>query len=176
MILSWLAKQLLDRVMARLRAGDIRLALALYANDVQMTFPGDNSWSGVYRGKKELKAWLERFARVGIQIYPDEVISGGAAVEHQGLHPGARLRDLARGTDRLREPLRDLGQAEVGPNPGRGDLRGHAEAQGTRRLARAEPAAPSAGVVMRAVELSAGTVEYIDEGDGPPVVLLHGLA
>jgi ketosteroid isomerase-like protein len=77
MILSWLAKQLLDRVMARLRAGDIRLALALYANDVQMWFPGDNSWSGVYRGKKELKAWLERFARVGIQIYPDEVVAAG---------------------------------------------------------------------------------------------------
>ena len=77
MILSWLAKQLLDRVMARLRAGDIRLALALYANDVQMWFPGDNSWSGVYRSKKELKAWLERFARVGIQIYPDEVVAAG---------------------------------------------------------------------------------------------------
>ena len=77
MILSWLAKQLLERVMARLRAGDIRLALALYANDVQMWFPGDNSWSGVYRGKKELKAWLERFARVGIQIYPDEVVARG---------------------------------------------------------------------------------------------------
>lgn len=31
MILSWLAKQLLDRMMARLRTGDIRLVLALYA-------------------------------------------------------------------------------------------------------------------------------------------------
>ena len=77
MILSWLAKQLLDRMMARLRAGDYRLALALDANDVQMTFPGDNSWSGVYRGKKELKPWMERFVRSGIQIYADEVVAAG---------------------------------------------------------------------------------------------------
>lgn len=28
---------------------------------------------------------------------------------------------------------------------------------------------------MRLVELTAGPVEYVDEGDGPPVVLLHGL-
>src|SRR5437764_11278385 len=96
-------------------------------------------------------------------------------MEHQGLHPRARLREVAGGTDRLREPLRDLGQAEVGPDPGGGDLRGHPEAQGARRVAGAAPAAPRAGVVMSAVELPAGAIEYIDEGDGPPLVLLHGL-
>ena len=95
MILSWLARQLLDRVMARLRAGDIRLALALYANDAEMRFPGDNSWSGVYRGKKELKAWLERFARAGIQIYPDEVVAAG---------PPWNTKVCIRGHDYVKSP------------------------------------------------------------------------
>lgn len=60
-----------------------------------MTFPGDNSWSGVYRGKKELKAWLERFARVGIQIYPDEVIATG---------PPWNMRACIRGHDYVKSP------------------------------------------------------------------------
>jgi pimeloyl-ACP methyl ester carboxylesterase len=28
---------------------------------------------------------------------------------------------------------------------------------------------------MKQIELSAGTIEYQDTGDGPPLVLLHGL-
>jgi ketosteroid isomerase-like protein len=77
MILSWLSKRLVDWMLARLRAGDIRLALALDAPDVHMTFPGRSSWSGSYRGKRELKPWLERFAHVGLQIYADEVVAVG---------------------------------------------------------------------------------------------------
>ena len=77
MVLSWLAKRLVDWVFARLRAGDIRPVIALYAPDVRMRFPGRNSWSGEFRGKQELRAWLERFARVGIQIYADEVVAAG---------------------------------------------------------------------------------------------------
>ena len=77
MVLSWLAKKILEFVLARLRSGNVGPALALDAEDVHMTFPGDNSWSGVYRGKAELRPWLERFARVGLQIYPDEVVATG---------------------------------------------------------------------------------------------------
>ena len=77
MILSWLARRLVSRAMARNRAGDIRLTLALDAPDVTLTFPGDNSWSGTFRGKAAVKAWLERLVRVGIQTFPEEVIAVG---------------------------------------------------------------------------------------------------
>jgi ketosteroid isomerase-like protein len=74
---SWLANKLISYVMGRTRAGDIRPTLLLDASDVQLTFPGRNSWSGVYRGKQEVERWLRRFAAAGIQIYPDEVVAKG---------------------------------------------------------------------------------------------------
>jgi ketosteroid isomerase-like protein len=77
MLLSWLAKKLLSYTMGRTRAGDIRPQLLLYAPDISFTFPGDNSWSGTYKGKPEVERWLRRFARVGIQAFPDEVIATG---------------------------------------------------------------------------------------------------
>jgi ketosteroid isomerase-like protein len=77
MLLSWLAKQLVARAMARNRAGDIRLTLALDAPDVKLKFPGDNSWSGTFDGKEAVKRWLERLARVGLQTFPDEVVAVG---------------------------------------------------------------------------------------------------
>ena len=33
------------------------------ARDVELTFPGPSSFSGVYKGKKEIRTWLERFVR-----------------------------------------------------------------------------------------------------------------
>ncbi len=74
---SWLAKKLISYVMGRTRAGDIRPTLALDAPDVQLTFPGRNSWSGVYRGKQEVEQWLRRMAAVGLQTFPDEVVAKG---------------------------------------------------------------------------------------------------
>jgi ketosteroid isomerase-like protein len=74
---SWLAKKMLARDMARLRAGDHRSQLRRVAKDVRFRFPGSSSWSTELVGKEELDRWLERFARVGLQIYPDEVIAHG---------------------------------------------------------------------------------------------------
>lgn len=76
-MLSWLTKKVVTHTMARLRAGDPGPTLMLDAPDVEMTFPGENSWAGVHRGKAAHERWLRRFARVGLQIYPDEVVAKG---------------------------------------------------------------------------------------------------
>jgi ketosteroid isomerase-like protein len=74
---SWLATKLISYLMERLRDGDPRLLLRLDAPDVTLTFPGQNSWSGQYRGKAEVARWLQRFIASGIQTFPDEVIATG---------------------------------------------------------------------------------------------------
>jgi ketosteroid isomerase-like protein len=76
-MLSWLARKIISRVMARTRAGDIGPTLALDAADVHFVFPGDNSWSGDFRGKDEHRRWLERLVRVGVKTDPDEVAASG---------------------------------------------------------------------------------------------------
>jgi ketosteroid isomerase-like protein len=76
-VLSWLAKRLVTYVMAQNRAGNLRPQLMLYAPDVTLTFPGDNSWSGVFEGREQVKAWNERTVAVGLQAFPDEVIAAG---------------------------------------------------------------------------------------------------
>jgi ketosteroid isomerase-like protein len=70
-MLSWLAGKMIDRNMKAMRAGDPGPTLAMDADDVRFTFPGDSSF------KQELRAWLERFAALGLQIYPDEVVLKG---------------------------------------------------------------------------------------------------
>lgn len=77
MILSWIAKKLVSRAMARNRQGDISLTLAMDAPDVTLTFPGDNSWSGTFRGKAAVRRWLERMASVRLQTFPEEVVAVG---------------------------------------------------------------------------------------------------
>ena len=57
-MLSWLAKLIISRVMARTRAGDIGPTLQMDADDVVLRVPGDNSWSGEFRGKQEVERWL----------------------------------------------------------------------------------------------------------------------
>jgi ketosteroid isomerase-like protein len=76
-MLSWLAKRMISRNMAKAREGDIGPTLRMDADDVKFRFPGDSSWATELEGKEELEPWLQRFADVGIQIYPDEVILMG---------------------------------------------------------------------------------------------------
>jgi ketosteroid isomerase-like protein len=74
---SWLAKQLLTRLMARLNAGDPEPLLRLDHRDVRFRFPGDSSWAADLRGKDELRRWLQRFVAAGVQIFADEVVVRG---------------------------------------------------------------------------------------------------
>lgn len=74
---SWLAKRIMSRNMARVRAGDYRPVLRMEANDVRFRFPGDNSWAGEMHGKEEVGQWLQRFVDIGLQSYPEEVIAQG---------------------------------------------------------------------------------------------------
>jgi ketosteroid isomerase-like protein len=76
-MISWLGKMIMTRNMARLRDGDVGPTLRMEAKDVRFRFPGQNSWAGEIRGKDEIERWLQRFARVGIQIFPDEVVVKG---------------------------------------------------------------------------------------------------
>ncbi|MGO9820997.1 MAG: nuclear transport factor 2 family protein [Solirubrobacteraceae bacterium] len=74
---SWLAGKLVSYLMSRLRAGDVRPTRLLDAPDVELTFPGQNSWSGVFCGKADVERWRRRFTAVGIQIFPDQVVAKG---------------------------------------------------------------------------------------------------
>jgi ketosteroid isomerase-like protein len=76
-MLSWLAKKMIARNMARASAGDLAPTLKMDAEDVCFRFPGDSSWGGEFVGKAELEPWLRRFAEVGIEIAPDEVVLKG---------------------------------------------------------------------------------------------------
>ena len=76
-MLSGLGRLMISRSMAKARDGDIEPTLRMDAEDVRFRFPGDSSWATELEGKEELRRWLERFADVGIQIFPDDVVLKG---------------------------------------------------------------------------------------------------
>jgi ketosteroid isomerase-like protein len=74
---SWIGRKLVERQLSALREGNLKPSVRMDARDVELVFPGDNSWSGVIRGRRAHKAWLERFCLAGLQIFADEVIVKG---------------------------------------------------------------------------------------------------
>lgn len=76
-MLSWLAEKMIARNMRAIRAGDLKPTVALYADDVKFSFPGESSFAPGARNKRELEQWLSRFVEIGLQIYPDQVILKG---------------------------------------------------------------------------------------------------
>jgi hypothetical protein len=76
-MLSWLAGRLIDHNMRKLREGDPSPTVRMYPDDVRFAFPGTSSFAPGAQSKRELTQWLERFADIGLQIYPDEVVLKG---------------------------------------------------------------------------------------------------
>jgi hypothetical protein len=76
-MLSWLAGKLIAYNMRRLREGDPSPTVRMYADDVRFTFPGTSSFAPGAGNKREVTQWLQRFASIGLQIYPDEVVLKG---------------------------------------------------------------------------------------------------
>ncbi len=74
---AWVVRYMLRRNMRRLRAGDIEPLFSSYADDVRFVFPGENSWKADLRGKDEVKRWVQRFMRVGLQLEPHEILVEG---------------------------------------------------------------------------------------------------
>ena len=68
---------MLRRNVRLLMDGNVDALAGFYADDAELHFPGDNSWGPVYRGKDEIRAFLERFLRVGIRGEVHEVLVKG---------------------------------------------------------------------------------------------------
>jgi ketosteroid isomerase-like protein len=76
-MLSWAGRLMISRNMEALRGGDFEPLLKMDADDVRFRFPGDSSFAADFSGKGRLREWLERFASLGLQISPDEVVLQG---------------------------------------------------------------------------------------------------
>jgi ketosteroid isomerase-like protein len=81
---------LIRRNIARLNVGRAGPALAMFADDATLTFPGDNSWSRQFRepgrgraaspshrGRPEIEAFVRRYVEHGIQMEVEDVLVNG---------------------------------------------------------------------------------------------------
>jgi ketosteroid isomerase-like protein len=73
----WLVDKQVRRVVAKSRAGDMSATLALWADDGHFQFPGRSSWTADLHSTDEIGVWYERFARVGLQLHPEEILVKG---------------------------------------------------------------------------------------------------
>lgn len=96
-MLSWLVRQLVSRLMANVRAGNIRPTLALDAPDMSFVFPGRNSWSGSFHSRDAHRQWLERLVKVGVKTDVDEVVAGGLPWRMTACVRGTSWRDTSSG-------------------------------------------------------------------------------
>jgi ketosteroid isomerase-like protein len=83
-------RALVRRGVNRLNAGDPGVLLRMASNDVELAFPGDNTWSTMYRpvekgrrrhvthrGRDECRAFAERFVTEGVQLQIEDILVNG---------------------------------------------------------------------------------------------------
>ena len=145
---------MIRRNIARLNAGDYRPGLAMFSDDIEFSFPGDNSWADefrpvqrgrqvhvTHRGKAEVERFLQRYVAAGLQMEVEDILVNGPPWNLRAAVPRPRLRPR-----RIRRPLQQPGSAvrhlEVGEAAHPGGLRGHPAGSGLRRLARRQCSGP----------------------------------
>ncbi len=104
---------MIRRTIRALNRGDYRPALAMFAANGELAFPGDNSWSrqqrepqlgresfATHRGRAEIEAFLGRYVEQGIVMEVDDILVNGppwntraAARVHHWI-PGPDGRDV----------------------------------------------------------------------------------
>jgi len=85
-----IVRALIRRSIRELNVGDAGPALAVFATDATLSFPGDNSWSHqfrppvfgreqfvTHRGKDEVAAFLDAYVASGIQMTVEDVLVNG---------------------------------------------------------------------------------------------------
>ncbi len=83
-------RALIRRSIRLLNEGNDKPALAVFAPDATLSFPGDNSWSRefraprlgreafvTHRGKTELEAFLRRYVGAGMQMTVEDILVNG---------------------------------------------------------------------------------------------------
>jgi ketosteroid isomerase-like protein len=78
------------RNIAALTAGDHEPALAMFADDLEFSFPGDNSWATefrplergrrahvTHRGRPQMERFLQRFVAAGIRMEVEDILVNG---------------------------------------------------------------------------------------------------
>jgi hypothetical protein len=85
-----LIRLMIRQNVARLNAGDAGPLLKMASRDVELRFPGDNSWARMFRpvvknrqphathrGLDECKAFADRFAAEGVQFAIEDIMVNG---------------------------------------------------------------------------------------------------
>jgi ketosteroid isomerase-like protein len=76
-MLSWLAGLLLRWVYGQVNAGNVEAVVKLLHDDVEFVFPGNNRWSGTYRGKADMRAFAQGLVDLGLQFRVHDVVAKG---------------------------------------------------------------------------------------------------
>jgi ketosteroid isomerase-like protein len=84
--IRWMVRRNIDH----LNEGDYQPALAMFAKDAVLVFPGDNSWATQFRpvrqgpgqhathqGREEIEAFLRRYTEAEMQMAVDDVLVNG---------------------------------------------------------------------------------------------------
>jgi ketosteroid isomerase-like protein len=100
---------MIRRNIGALNRGDYGPALAMFAPDATLTFPGTNSWARMFRepqrrrepfpthrGRDEIEAFLQRYVAHGIQMQVDDILVNGPP---WNLRAAAIVRDWIVGAD-----------------------------------------------------------------------------